>query len=232
MALAVAAALAAVTAGYLGAVGFEAAQPASYVVSGTVYEDHPGAPPTPARGAQVVLLTDDNRTTMTTTSLTNGTFVFRGVPNGGIEINVSAVVGYGPTDVYTFASPAYSAGTTGLAIHLEPGGAANTTSVVLAPFPDLETFLSYVGGGAVLIGSVALVAGIAAWTLRRPGGAVLGVLGSGASVAFPVVVLLFSLDAAFPLVSALAGVAGGLGAFSLVLSAAELASGPAHPEPA
>jgi hypothetical protein len=230
-ALAVAAALAAVTAGFLGLAGFRASEPAHYVVSGTVWENHPGSPATRAAGALVVLRTDDNRTTLWTNTTANGAFAFPPVPSGGLEINVTHA-GYGPTDVYSFASPGYSGGASGLTIYLYPGGPSNTTSVVLAPFPDLETFLSLVGGAAVLVGVVAIVAGIAAWTLRRPGGAVTGVLGSGAAIAFPVVVLMFSLDAAFPLVSALAGVAGGLGAFGLVLTAAELASSPSRPEPA
>jgi len=231
VALVTAAVLAAFTAGYLGLAGFQSAQPSSYDVWGTVWEDHAGAPPSLAVGATVVLRTNDNRTTLTEVTVANGTFWFGPVPNGGIELNVTRA-GYGPTDVLTFASRAYSSGTGGLAVYLEPGGPTNTSTEALSPFPDLETFLAYVGGGAVLVVAVAVVAVLAAVAMRRPGSAVVGVLGGGAAVAFPVVVILFSLEAAFPLLAAPAGLGGGLGAFALVLAAAELSSGRTRAEPA
>jgi hypothetical protein len=231
VALVTVAALAAFTAAYLGVAGVQAAQPSSYVVSGTVWEVHSGTPPTLAVGATVVLRTNDNRTTLTELTGANGTFWFVAVPNGGIDLNVTHA-GYGPTDVYTFASRAYSAGTRGMTVYLAPGGPTNTSAQVQSPFPDLETFLAYVGGGAVLAAAVAVVAGLAAFALRRPGSAVVGVLGAGAAVAFPGVVLFLSLDAAFPLLAAPAGLGGGLGAFALVLAAAELSSGRSRAEPA
>jgi Carboxypeptidase regulatory-like domain len=230
VALAAAAVLSAATAGLLVADGYLGAQPATYVVSGTVFEERPGGSTARVLGAHVVLFTNDNQSVRTTTTNVSGDFSFAGVPNGGIELNVTAPgSGYAPTVVYTFACPSYSAGTTGLDVTLSTGGPSNTTTVVLSPYGDLGGFLTYVGSGAVLLVGVTIAAGLAALAIRRPGGSVAAVVGSGAAIAAPAVVLLFSLDEAFPVVATLGAVAGGLGAFALVLSAGDLASGGDRP---
>jgi len=221
IALGLAAVLAAVSGGLLGYYGYMATQPEQYVVSGTVYEEVAGGALVPAAGAHVALLADGNRTFGNATTRSNGTFLFTGVPAGGIELNVTAP-SYGPTVVYTFASGSYSTQTVGLRVTLQPGAVNNTTADVLTPFGDLETLLAYVGGAAVLCGAAAVAAGAAAWTFRRPNGAVGGVVGGGAAVAVPAVLVFLSLGGAFPMVTAVAGVVGAAGAFALVLAAAQV----------
>jgi hypothetical protein len=224
IALAAAAVVAGASAGILAIDGLTADEPTHYAVTGTVWEGHGNGAATPLGGAEVVLWTDDNRTRLETSTFTNGEFSFGNVPNGGITLNITDSC-CAATLVYLFASRSYSTATTGLNVVLHPGATGNVSSDVLTPFPDLATFLAYVGGAAVLLAAAAIVAGVAALAVRRPGGAVLGVLGGGASVAVPAIVVLFSLGTALPVVSALAGVSGGLGAFVVVLSAADLASG-------
>lgn len=223
IALAVAAVLAAVSGGLLSYYGFQAAQPSAYLVSGTVYKDLGNGVLVPVSGAHVRLLADGNRSFGNMTTGANGTFWFAGVPNGGIELNVTAT-SYAPTVVYTFASRSYSTGTQGLEVTLEPGGVNNTSSDVLSPFANLEAMLSDVGGTAVLCAVVTIAAGIAAWMFRRPGGAVGGVIGGGAAVVLPAVLLSLSLGNVFSLVTAIVGVVGGAGAFATVLATVELAS--------
>jgi hypothetical protein len=224
LALAVAAILAATSAGLLGYEGWVAGEPAEYAISGTVYEDTGGGHLAPAGGATVVLSVNGNAFATYTTGL-SGTFDFPAVPAGGFELNVTAY-GYGPTVVYTFASRSYSTATQGLQIALEPGGPSNTSVTALTPFGDLETLLAYVGGAAVLLAGGAAVAGGAAYALRRPGGSVTGVIGAGAAVSIPAIVLLLSLGGVFPYVSVVAGVVGGVGGFALVLTTVDVASRP------
>ena len=227
-ALAVSAALAAVCAGVLAYEGFVAAQPTEYVVSGTVYEDSHGVL-VPASGADVVLSVDGAQVGSTVTG-PGGTFRFPSVPDGGIELNVSAP-GYSPTVVYTFASKSYSTQTRGLQITLEPGGSANSSVTTLTPFGDMETLLAYVGGGAVLLGAAAVVGGAAAVVVRRPDGAVVGVIGAGAAVATPAVLVLLALGTAFQAVTIAVSVVGAVGAFALVVAAANLSTHPTAREP-
>jgi hypothetical protein len=239
LALVAATLLSAACAGLLGYDGYVASEPATFVVSGEVGQQLPDGSVAPLSGAQVVLYENDNQTVLTRVTGLNGSFQFSDVPAGGIELNVTGPPSSGdaPLDVYTFASRSYSTQTQGLLLTLQPGTPSNTTVDALTPFPDLATLLSYAGGGAVLCGGAALAAGFGAFALRRPRGTVLGVIGSGAAVSVPAVVLILSLSSAFPVVTAAAAVAGGLGAFALVLAVAQLAtqgegSGPARSGPA
>jgi hypothetical protein len=224
----IAATLAAISAGLLGYEGFVASQPEQFVVSGTVYEDTHGLL-VPTGGASVVLSVDGSMVDSTVTG-PSGTFDFPGVPAGGIELNVTAP-GCGPTVVYTFASKSYSTQTRGLEITLEPGGPSNSSVNALTPFGDLETLLAYVGGAAVLLGSAAVVAGAASIAVRRPNGGVPGVIGAGAAVAVPAVLIFLYLGTAFQDVTVVAGVIGGAGAFALVLATADIASRGSGSEP-
>ncbi len=224
LALAAAAVLAGVATGVLAEDGYASAQPSTYTVSGTVFVEHPGGTATPLSGATVVLWTDDNRSRLTNHTNGLGEFLFRNdVPNGGVELNITDLC-CPPTVVYLFASRSYSTATSGIDVTLS-STSANASAYALTPFPDLETFLAYVGGAAVLFGVATAVAAFATIAVRHQGGAVVGVLGGGASVALPAVVVLFSLGDALPIVTALAGAVGGAGAFVLVLCAADLASG-------
>ena len=228
VALAVASVLALVAAGLLGYDGVVASQPATYAVTGTVYRAS-GNLLLPVAGASVALSVNGALFATRTTGL-SGAFAFTGVPDGGLELNVTAS-GYGPTVVYTFASRSYSTQTLGLDVLLEPGEPQNSSVDSLTPFGDLETLLAYVGGAAVLLAVAGGVAAAASFAVRRPNGSVTAVVGAGAAVAVPVVLLVLALGDAFPPVAIVAGVVGGIGAFALVLATAGLASRPSQVEP-
>ncbi|MGP8074629.1 MAG: carboxypeptidase-like regulatory domain-containing protein [Thermoplasmata archaeon] len=212
--------VAVVSAGLIGALanyGVEATAPFHYSITGDVYLPSGAA----ATGAHVVLTTDGGA--LENYNVTpNGTFYFEDVPSGGASLNVT-LLGYAPITVDTFASPVYNAGTTGLGIGLAVGNASNGTTVILSPFPDLESFVSTIGAEAVLLGLVAVVAGaIAALTYRRDRFP-LGVVAGGSGVAVPATLYLLGLSSVFPTVAIAAGVAGSLGAFAMALNAIQLA---------
>jgi Carboxypeptidase regulatory-like domain len=221
VALAIAATFAAAAAGVLAYEGYVAAQPAEYTVSGVVYEPS-GNLLVPLSGATVSLSSNGGPAISRITG-PNGVFVFDRVPSGGIELNVSAA-GFGPEVVYAFASPSYSTQTQGLGVVLSPGPSGNETVTALTPFGDLETLLAYVGGATVLLAGAAIASGAGAIALRRPEGAVLGVIGAGAAIAVPVLLLLLSVTVAYPDAGYVGGVAGGAGGFALALATVMLAS--------
>ncbi|HTT17192.1 MAG TPA: hypothetical protein VMH49_07580 [Thermoplasmata archaeon] len=230
VALVAAAVLAAVAAALLAEAGVTGSEPTHYVVSGIVYEHLANGHVARAVGASVVLSTDDNASVRRLVTGPNGSFTFAGVPDGGIELNVTAA-SFAPTVVYTFASRAYADPTRGLNVSLYPAP-ANTTYDVLTDFPDLASFLAYAGGAATLVGIAAVAASVGAYLVRRPEGTVAAVVGSAAVITVPAIVLLFSLDQAFPLVTAVGSLAGAFGAFAVVLAAADLANGTdRHPRP-
>ena len=218
LALAAAAVAAAVLGGALTFESLSASVPAHYTVSGTVLEDV-GGHLTPALGA-VVNLTDD-RGAASLVLNGSGRFSFAPVPSGGISINVS-LAGFAPQTVVSFVSPIWDAGSAGLTITLVRGNSSNGTSVVLAPFPTLESFLASLDGGAALLGLAALVAGATAIATWRERHRTAGVIGGGAAVAVPAVVYSLGLFPAVPLVAAGSAVAAGLGAFALSVTAVEL----------
>jgi Carboxypeptidase regulatory-like domain len=203
--------------GALAYYGAEATHAAEYTVSGTVVYGPTGAPVTGA----TVNLTEDNGSSLVQVTSFGGTFSFAHVPSGGISINVTHP-GDAPVTVTTFASPAYDAGTTGLTIGLYPGGASNGTSVSLAPFPDLESFLASIGGAAILLALIATVAGAAAVVARRPSVRTATVIGGSAGVAAPAVLALLGLSTAFPYLLLVAALAGACGAFAAAMGAGEL----------
>lgn len=221
IALAIAAAFSAAAAGVLAYDGYAAAQPAEYTISGVVYEPS-GAAVRPLAGATVLLSSNGGPPISRITGL-NGAFVFSAVPAGGIAINISAP-GFSPVLVYAFASRSYSTQTQGLGVVLAPGPTGNETIDALTPFGDLETLLAYAGGAAVLLAGAALACAAGAYALRRPDGAVLGVIGAGAAIAVPVLLLLLSVTTPYPDSGYVGGVAGGAGGFALALGSVMLAS--------
>lgn len=203
--------------GGLAFYGAEATRSAAYTVSGTVVSGTTGQP---LVGATVNLTNDAGASQVEVTGVGGG-FSFSRVPSGGISLNVTAP-GYAPVTVSTFASPAYDAGTTGLGIALYPGSLANATTVSLAPFPDLESFLASIGGATILLGIIAVVAGAAAIAGRRPEVRTATVIGGSAGVGVPAVLLLLGLSAAFPILVGVAAIGGALGAFAAASGAGEL----------
>jgi hypothetical protein len=218
--LALIAVLAATVAGVLVAEGILATAPATYTVSGTVVDLRSGGGSSPAVGAQVVLM-DERGTTTTMLTGAGGDFRFVGVPSGGFSLNVSQS-NYAPIEVSSFVSPVYDAGSTGLTVGLAPGSSVNGTNVSLSPFPDLETFVAYLGGEAALLGLIALVGAVAAVLTARQDRPAIGVVGGAAGLGAPISLLLLSLGGIFPIVTAGVVVAGSLGAFVLTMRAADV----------
>ncbi len=207
--------------------GLVAAEPANYSVTGTVYAEGAGGTVSPVAGAEVVLTDEQGQRSTTTTGL-DGAFAFAGVSSGEIVLNAS-LPGYAPTEVDTFASPVYNAGTDGLQITLVPGGLGNASTVSLSAFPDLETLLASVGGGAVLFGVVAVVALIAGVLTVRSDRPALGVVGGGAGLSAPLLLFFLGLGSIFPYLLAGTSLLAAFGAFALGVRAVELAqTGPTH----
>ncbi len=220
VALALVAVLAAASAGVLIYEGVRATVASTYVVSGEIVRELPGGSTTPAVGARV-LLTDEGPARAPAITGGGGTFAFSGVPSGGFTLNIT-LGGYSPVEVLSFVSPVYDAGSQGLVVGLAPGGAANGTNVTLSPFPDLETFVAYVGGEAALLFVISIVCAAAGLLTLREDRPAVGVVGGAAGVAAPVTLLLLSLGTIFPLATAATAIAGGLGAFVLTLRASEI----------
>lgn len=218
--------LAVVFAGLLAVYGVLAAGPGSYTVSGTVRVELPSGGTAPASGARV-LLTEDEGAQLSERTAADGSFVFRGVPPGGVTLNIT-MAGYAPVEIDTFASPVYNAGTEGISVILTPGSVANGSTVVLSAFPDLETLLASIGSAVVLLGIVAAIAGVAATLTLRQDRPALGVVGGGAGLSAPFALYLLGLAPVFPLAVAASTVLAAFGAFALGLRAIELLqTGPA-----
>jgi len=219
MALVAVAALAVGLAGAFAVLGWEALSPASYQVSGTVFEQT-GSRDVAAVGATVSLTVNGGAARSVPTDL-NGRFDFPNVPPGGIALNVTAP-GFAPVTVQTFASPVYGTTTTGLTIVLVHGSATNATTVSLSPFPDLETFVASVGSGVVLLGIVALLAGWAALVTARSNRPAVGVVGGTAGLLAPLGLYLLSLGGVFPYLLAVTTALAAAGAFAATTRCLEI----------
>jgi hypothetical protein len=207
---------------------WEADQPATFTVDGTV-EYPSGGGMAPLVGATVTLTDDANQTSSTTTGLDGG-FSFAHVMSGGVTLNVSDS-GYAPITVLTFVSSVYQAPYSGLVISMTPGSEANGTVVALSPFPDLEQFLASVGAGAVLLALVAFVAAFAAVATVRADRPALGVVGGAAGLFSPVALFFLAIPTALPLVEEILAAAAAAGAFALAVCTARIGqTGPA-PDP-
>ena len=218
--------LAGVLGGVLTYYGLEALSPGSYTVSGSVDRETPGGGTAPAAGATVTL-TEDGGRTLTEVVASDGSFSFAGVPSGGISLDVR-LAGYAPVTVDTFSSPVYNAGTTGISVTLEPGGAGNSTTVSLSPFLNLESLLASIGSGIALLALVAVVAAVAAILTLRMDRPALGVVGGGAGLMAPLALYLLALATAFPVLVDASALLAGFGGFALALRAIELGqTGPA-----
>ncbi len=213
--------------GTFGYLGVAAQQPATFTVSGGVY-DPSGLP---VVGAHVNLTTEANQSTTVVTGPA-GTFRFTNVPVGGVLLNATRT-GYAYTAVLLFLSTIYVSGgsSTGIAITLNPGPSSNHTLVVVTPFVDLETFVTDLWSVAGLLALVAILDGVAiVWTLRstRP---LMGVAAGFGSLLAPLPIALLNVEVAVPIpslvtvaVAVLGGFAVGIGVIEMVQSGAP--SGP------
>jgi hypothetical protein len=224
-ALVVVAVLAASFAAILVYDAWDAAQPAAFTVDGSVGHQV-GNVVEPLPGARVVLANDANRSTTVITGF-DGSFSFTNVPPGGVTLNVSAT-GYSPLSITTFVSSVYLAPATGLQVVLSPGNADNGSSVALAPFPDLEQFVASMGSAAVLLGLIAIVAGVTAIVTMREDRPALGVVGGAAGALSPLVLFYLALPAVVPFLLEGCAVISAAGAFTLCLRVVQMSqTGPA-----
>jgi hypothetical protein len=217
--------LAAVCAGVLVYDAWDVVQPASFGVAGIVESGASGFAQ-PVAGATVRMTNDANQTSTEVTG-PGGTFSFSHVPAGGVTLNVSAP-GFSTRSVLTFVSSVYAGPTSGIVIDLTPGAASNVTSVALAEFPDLEQFVAALGSGAVLLAVVTLVAGAAAVLASRRDRPALAVIGGGAGLVSPFVLLYLSLTPLTPLLTGATIALASLGVFVVTTRAIQIAqTGPA-----
>ena len=219
IALAVVAIAASILGGLLVYYGVAATAPGSYAVSGTV-EKVVGGLLEPASFVTVDLSENGGRAVSTLTD-SAGRFAFSDVPSGGVALSVN-VSGYAPSTVDTFVDPIYNAGSSGIAITLYPSSEVNATTVALAPFPDLVSFLASLDGAAALLGIAAVVAGGASVATARQRYRTAGVLGGGAGVAVPAALYLLGLFPVLPGIAAGTAVTAGFGLFAVSVTAIEL----------
>jgi hypothetical protein len=204
---------------------WQAVQPATFGVSGSV-ESNTNGFLQPLAGATVVLTNDANHSSTVVTGPT-GTFSFSAVPTGGVTLNVSAA-GYASQSVSTFVSNVYAGPSSGIVVTLAPGTPTNVTSVALADFPDLEQFVASLGAGAILLGIVTVVAGAAAVITARAERPAIGVIGGAAGMLSPLAVVFLSLSSVSLAVSGGTAAVAAVGAFVVAWRAVQMAqTGPA-----
>lgn len=208
----------------LGTLAWYAGQanvPGTFTVSGALRVSSAGGGPHSVAGV-VVHLDGEGGYRAAATVGPSGAFRFGGVPGGGVTLTVNDP-SFAKATLLTFVSSVYDAGSTGLVLTLHAAPSGNATRVVLTPYESMESFLSNLLGAAALFGLAGALAGFAAASVRRPGGAVLGVLGGGAGIGIPAVGVAVALATPFPLVALATIAAGAAGAFVVTLEAAALA---------
>lgn len=221
--------IAAVLAGVLGFYAIAATAPASFSVTGSVtLQPNSESAPYAAVGAVVVATDEAGHTASTSTGITGG-FELDALPTGGIALNVS-YPGFAPETLDIFLSTVYSAGVSGVVVTLLPGNNSTGTVGSLTPFVNLETFVAAIGGAVVLLGLVAAIAGAAAILTLRSDRPALGVVGGGAGLFAPLVLVLLDLGNPFPILLAVSALLAALGGFALGIRAIEMGTVDAAPE--
>lgn len=234
--LAVATLLLAGLAGMLLLTGSAALAPGSFSLSGVVEgpaggTTGPGSGGVPIAGA-LVRLTSEAGYNETVLSSVSGAFRFTGIPAGGATLNVTAT-GYAPAEVALFYSkPFVAAGDpSGLTVTMQAAGASSSTSVVETPFPDLESLLTSLWSGTVLLGAAAIVTVLGAVAASRPQRAPLTIAGGTAAIVAPVSLFLLGDTTVVPLAAYVAVALSALGAIAATLGAMPLLWDGPPPEP-
>ncbi len=221
--------LAAALAGALGYYAVAATAPGQFTVSGAVeLQPRNVTTPFPAVGATVVATDEQGRTYSTVTG-SDGSFALGGLPTGGLSVNVSEP-GFAPVTIDVFLSTVFSAGATGIDVTLLSGNVSNGTLGSLTPFVNLETFVAAIGGAVVLLGLVAAIAALAAWITLRADRPSLGVVGGGAGLFAPLILILLDLGTPFPLLVAASSALAAVGGFALAIRAVEMGLVGASPD--
>jgi hypothetical protein len=210
-------------AGGLSWAGVSSLSPGQFTVEGVVVLSA-GGTTEPGVGA-VVNLTSETGETRSVATGPDGSFVFSGIPPGGVVLNISAV-GYGPLLLQLFASSVYSTAGVGRSVDvtLSPGSSGNVTYESDSPFGDLDGFLTSIGSSAVLLGFGAVVAAVGAVAAYRGRRLPYAVAGAGAAIAGSLAPGLLGLETAFPIVTWFAGLAITTGAVALGIATVRLAT--------
>jgi Carboxypeptidase regulatory-like domain len=205
----------------LGYYAAAAPTPAQYSVSGTVgLAQNSSSPIFPAVGA-LVIATDESGHNTTAVTADDGSFRFASLPTGGVSLNMS-YPGYAPVTVDIFLSTVFSAGSTAVSVTLFAGNLSNGTLGSLTPFINLEAFVAAIGSGIVLLALVAAIAGAAALLTLRSDRPALGVVGGGAGLFAPLVIVTLDLSTPFPILLAASGLLAAFGGFALAIRAIEM----------
>jgi hypothetical protein len=213
--------IAVVLAGILGYYAVAASAPGAFSVSGSVeLQPNEQTAPYAAVGATIVATDEAGRNYTTATGL-DGTFVVTGLPTGGVAVNVS-YPGFSPLTIDVFVSTVYSAGANAIDVTLVGGNSSNGTLGSLTPFVNLETFVAAIGGAVVLFGVVAAIAAAAGILTLRSDRPALGVVGGGAGLFAPLVLVFLDLGTPFPLLLAASAALAGVGGFALGIRAIEM----------
>jgi hypothetical protein len=221
--------------GTFGYLGVAAQQPATYTVSGGVY-DPAGSP---VVDAQVVLTNEANQSTPVLTG-SAGTFSFTGDPVGGVLLNATKP-GYAFTAVLILLSTVYvsTGAATGIVITLNSASSSNGTIILTTPFADradprgvLERFVTDLWSVAGLLLLVVIVDAVAILRTLRSTRPLMGVAAGFGSLLAPLPIALFNVEVAVPIpslvtvaVAALGGFAVGIGLMEMVQSGAPTAPG-------
>ncbi len=206
------------TFGYFGAVGLS---PHQRTVAGQVLEQN-GSTTSPASGALITLSNASNGAIVTVATDTQGDFSFSGVPAGEHQVRVQ-LPGFRLSQMEIFLAPLFAApsNTSSLSLFLLPGNLTQVYDQALAPYPDVETYVSFLFSAStieVLGGCLALWGAFAIREGRSPAR---GVVGASAGLLAPFLAAVSGFDVLFlqvaPLTVVLAGITAILAGAALVL---------------
>lgn len=213
---------------YFGSTGLT---PPPLGVGGVVWEENASGGLDPAFGVFVEINGLQAGRDNATIAGPQGNFSFSSVPSGEHQIRVIAA-GYRISRMEIFVDPEFTApsgNTTALSVILVPVGpgvpATDIYDQEFAPYPDLETYLSYVFSASAIEFIGAAFALWGAWALWKQHSVVRGVLGASAALLAPVLgafggyqTLFLVVEPAALIAGAGAFLAGCLGVLTLLLA--------------
>ncbi|MDE1820071.1 MAG: carboxypeptidase regulatory-like domain-containing protein [Euryarchaeota archaeon] len=165
--------------GYFGAISITATH--SRVVAGVVQAWNGSRPAVLAVGALVTLRLSPNGSTEVQVTDSGGNFRFSSVPSGEHQLQVS-FPGYRLSQMEFFLAPLLDAPSNVSALHVNllNGSFTSTYDQAFAPYPDVETYASYLLSASVielLAGAAALWAAFAIRSERHMARGVVGTMG-------------------------------------------------------
>ena len=216
-------------AGFLVWNGVQAVGPGSFSLHGTVVHG-PGAGQ-PIAGATVNVSGESGMHALVVTN-SSGQFLIRGIPAGGVFVNVSAP-GYNTVLVEVFLSSIYvsTSPSSALVVTLTASTGPTSTTVVPSPFPTLENLLASLGSAAVLLGIAGAIAGLGARAALRRGRVTHAVVGGAAALVAPAALFALGETVVFPYLELPTVVLAAVGALAVSLALVPLVWEARPPEP-